>query len=507
MTVGATEHTGPRGAADGERLHGYEPVIGLEVHAQLLTASKMFCGCSADYADAPPNSHVCPVCLGMPGVLPVINQEAVRQTVMTGLALHCEIPEFSKFDRKNYPYPDLVKGYQISQYDLPLCRHGFLDVKTAGGIKRIGITRVHLEEDTAKLTHRADGHDPYSLMDVNRSGLPLMEIVSEPDINSPEEARLYFMTLRGVLQYLGVNNGDMEKGSLRCDVNISLRPAGTTGLHNPKTEIKNVNSFRAVMRALEYEIERQRRELTAGRSLLQETRGWDETGGVTKPQREMALGHVVRYFPAPDLPPLVTSRARVEEIRAALPELADARAVRFMNEYGVPEAVADQLTASKDLADYFEEAVRLTPGRDARAVSTWVVGDLQYHLHEAALDLVDGKVSPRHLAGMLGLMANGTLSSKLAKQVFERMFATGKDAETIVREENLVQVSDASALETVVRAVVEQNPQPVEDYRAGKTAAFQFLVGKVMAATRGKADPNLTRRILKRTLEIGDVGG
>jgi aspartyl-tRNA(Asn)/glutamyl-tRNA(Gln) amidotransferase subunit B len=484
-------------------------VIGLEVHAQLLTASKMFCPCSADYADAPPNSHVCAVCMGMPGVLPTINEAAVRMTVMTGLALHCDIPEYSKFDRKNYPYPDLVKGYQISQYDLPLCRHGSLEIKTAQGTKRIGITRVHLEEDTAKLLHRTEGGVPYSLLDLNRSGVPLMEIVSEPDINSPDEARIYFMTLRSILQYLGVNNGDMEKGSLRCDVNISLRPAGSTGLHNPKTEIKNVNSFRAVMRALEYEIERQCRELAAGRTLIQETRGWSEDLGETVPQRTKEYAHDYRYFPEPDLPPLVLDRATVERIRASLPELADARAVRLVREYGLPEAQAEQLTTAKDLADYYEEAVLLTPRGegDGRIVANWVVGELQRLLRAAGRELGESPITPAHVAGLLALLADGTLSNTLAKQVFERMFETGKDAATIVREENLVTVSDEAALEAIVRQVIEENPKVVADYRGGKTAALRSLMGGVMKATRGKADPALATLILQRALEVGDSGG
>ena len=503
MTTTTTDTQYPAFAAQ----HAYEPVIGLEVHAQLLTVSKMFCACSTAYADAPPNTRVCPVCLGMPGVLPLINGEAVRKTVMTALALHCEIPEFSKFDRKNYPYPDLVKGYQISQYDMPLSRTGYLDIKVGGRAKRIGITRVHLEEDTAKLLHRSEGGQQYSLMDVNRAGVPLMEIVSEPEINSPEEARAYFMALRGVLQYLGVNNGDMEKGSLRCDVNISLRPAGSSELPTYKAEIKNVNSFRAVMGALEFEIERQRRALSAGEALIQETRGWSEDLGQTVPQRTKEFAHDYRYFPEPDLPPLLMERAVVESIRAALPELADARTTRLAQRYGLPEATAEQLTSAKELADYFEEAVGLAPGDDGRAVANWIVGDLQYLLHTSGQELGACQVTPRHLGGMLELLANGTLSTKLAKQVFERMFATGKDAATVVREEGLVQVSNADELEAVIRAAMEGNPQAVSDYRAGKTTAFQFLVGKVMAATKGKADPNLTRQILQRILEVGDVGG
>ncbi len=480
----------------------YEVVVGLEVHAQLLTKSKMFCGCSSAYADAPPNTHVCPVCLGMPGVLPIINEDAVRMTVMTGLALHCEIPEHSKFDRKNYAYPDLVKGYQISQYDMPLCRDGYLDIKTSQGVKRIGIIRVHLEEDTAKLLHRSDGGEQYSLMDVNRSGVPLMEIVSEAHINSPEEAGSYFMTLRSVLQYLGVNNGDMEKGSLRCDVNVSLRPAGSTAF-GVKTEIKNINSFRAVMRALEFEIQRQTRELSAGHTIQQETRGWSDDRGETVPQRSKEFAHDYRYFPEPDLPPLLMERHAVAHIHATLPELATDRAVRLQADFGLPESAAEQLTTSKEVADYFEETVALLPHRDGRAVANWILGDLQYQLRTAGIELSASLVTPQHLAGLLALLADGTLSSKLAKDVFERMFTTGKEAAVIVREEGLVQVSDQGALEQIVRDVLTKHAKVVADYHGGKVSAFQFLVGQVMAATRGKADPNLTRQILQQALDTG----
>src|SRR6185312_8392578 len=353
----------------------YEVVIGLEVHSQLLTRSKMFCSCATDYANAAPNTHVCPVCMGMPGVLPVINQEAVAYTIMTALALNCTIPEYSKFDRKNYPYPDLMKGYQISQYDIPLSKDGYLTIEYDGQTRRIGITRVHLEEDTARLLH----HGSYSLIDVNRSGTPLMEIVSEPDMRSPEEARLYMQKLREILVYLGVSSGRMEEGSLRCDANISVRPRGQQQL-GVKTEIKNMNSFRAVERALAYEAQRQIEMLRTGQPIHQETRGWVETRGITVPQRSKEQAHDYRYFPEPDLPPLVISRAWVKELFEKLPELPDARRARYMEEYGLSTQDANVLTEDKALGDYFEQVVSAFPTSDrkarAKAASNLVINEV-----------------------------------------------------------------------------------------------------------------------------------
>ncbi len=477
----------------------FEPVIGLEVHAQLLTRSKMFCGCSAAYADAPPNTHVCPVCMGAPGVMPVINAEAVRDTVKVALALHCDIPEFSKFDRKNYPYPDLVKGYQISQYDMPLSRDGYLDVEMDGASFRVGIVRVHLEEDTAKLVHRSDLDGTYSLMDVNRSGVPLMEIVSAPDIHSPEQARAYFQTLRAVLQYLGVNDGDMEKGSLRCDANISLRPKGTTGL-GVKTEIKNMNSFRAVRDALAYEIARQTRVLQGGGTITQETRGWDEARGETLPQRSKEFAHDYRYFPEPDLPPLTLSRAYVGEVRAALPELAGARRARFVTEYELPEADADVLTRSKGLADFFEQTAAAAPAGRARDVANRLLSDVGGILNAQGIELEASKLTPQNLAAVVGLVHDGTLNNKTARTVLEETLTTGKAPQAIVRERGLSKIADPAQLEPIVRQVVASTPKAVADYRAGKTAALDALFGKVMGQTRGQADPAVARELLERAL-------
>src|SRR5438105_3348821 len=364
----------------------FEVVIGLEVHSQLLTKSKMFCSCSTDYAYAAPNTHVCPVCMGMPGVLPVINQQAVAYTIMTALALNCSIPEFSKFDRKNYPYPDLMKGYQISQYDIPLSRHGYLTFEHNGQTRKIGITRVHLEEDTARLLH----HGRYSLVDINRSGTPLMEIVSEPDMRSPEEARLYMQRLREILVYLGVSSGRMEEGSLRCDANISVRPRGEKEL-GVKTEVKNMNSFRSVERALEYEAQRQITMARAGEPIYQETRGWVETKGITVPQRSKEQAHDYRYFPEPDLPPLVISRAWVEELRAQLPELPDARRARYKSEYGLSAQDANVLTEDKALGDYFEQVVAALPAQNrvarARAAANLTLNDVARLLKSHSTDI------------------------------------------------------------------------------------------------------------------------
>ena len=381
----------------------YEVVIGLEVHSQLLTKSKMFCSCSTDYAYAAPNTHVCPICMGMPGVLPVINQQAVAYTIMTALALNCEIPQYSKFDRKNYPYPDLMKGYQISQYDIPLSKNGFLIIDHHGQIKRIGITRVHLEEDTARLLH----HDGYSLVDINRSGTPLMEIVSEPDMRSPEEARLYMQKLREILVYLGVSSGRMEEGSLRCDANISIRSKGQQEL-GVKTEIKNMNSFRSVERALAYEAQRQTELLRSGQAIHQETRGWVETKGITVSQRSKEYAHDYRYFPEPDLPPLLISSDWVEELRAKLPELPDARRVRYIDEYGLSVQDANVLTEDKALGDYFESVLAVTRTSElkerAKAAANLVLNDVVRLLKSNSMPVSENPLSPLASANLLDLL-------------------------------------------------------------------------------------------------------
>src|SRR5881275_2471630 len=396
----------------------YEVVIGLEVHSQLLTKSKMFCSCSTDYAYAAPNTHVCPVCMGMPGVLPVINQAAVNYTIMTALALNCTIPEYSKFDRKNYPYPDLMKGYQISQYDIPLSKNGYLTIEHHGQTRKIGITRVHLEEDTARLLH----HEGYSLVDVNRSGTPLMEIVSEPDMRSPEEARLYMQKLREILVYLGVSSGRMEEGSLRCDANISIRPRGRQEL-GVKTEIKNMNSFRSVERALEYEAQRQIAMARAGETIHQETRGWVETKGITVPQRSKEQAHDYRYFPEPDLPPLVISRAWVEELRAQLPELPDVRRTRYKSDYGLSAQDANVLTEDKALGDYFEQVMAASPTMDrnarAKAVANLVLNDVVRLLKSNSISVSESPLSPAASANLLDLLEKERITGKQAKDVLE----------------------------------------------------------------------------------------
>ncbi|MGZ3624996.1 MAG: Asp-tRNA(Asn)/Glu-tRNA(Gln) amidotransferase subunit GatB [Ktedonobacteraceae bacterium] len=479
----------------------YEVVIGLEVHSQLLTNSKMFCSCSTDYAYAAPNTHVCPICMGMPGVLPVINQQAVAYTIMTALALNCEIPQYSKFDRKNYPYPDLMKGYQISQYDIPLSQNGFLIIDHHGQMKRIGITRVHLEEDTARLLH----HEGYSLVDINRSGTPLMEIVSEPDMRSPEEARLYMQKLREILVYLGVSSGRMEEGSLRCDANISIRPKGQSEL-GVKTEIKNMNSFRSVERALAYEAQRQTELLRSGQTIHQETRGWVETKGITVSQRSKEYAHDYRYFPEPDLPPLLISRDWVEELRSQLPELPDARRLRYMDEYGLSAQDANVMTEDKALGDYFESVLavsRTSALKDrAKAATNLVLNDVVRLLKSSSIPISENPLSPLASANLLDLLEKERITGKQAKEVLEEAFASGKMPDVIVKERGFEPpISDLSALERIVEEVISNNSKAANDYRAGKTNALQSLIGQVMKQTRGQAKADSVRKILIEKLD------
>lgn len=471
----------------------YEAIIGLEVHVQLLTRSKMFCGCSADYAAAPANTHVCPVCLGMPGVLPVINQRAVEYTIMTGLALNCQIATFSCFARKNYNYPDLMKGYQISQYEWPLCSNGWLEIDVDGGSKRIGIERVHLEEDTAKLFHVGE----YSLIDVNRSGVPLMEIVSRPDMRTAEEARRYLVKLQQILRYLGVSTGNMEEGAMRCEANISVRPAGSERW-GTKVEIKNLNSFRAVKLALEYEIERQISLLRAGQLVHQVTMGWDETRGVTVVQRSKEEAHDYRYFPEPDLPPLFISREWVEQIRSSLVELPDARRERFVREYGLNPNDVAVLVAEREIADYYEACVKAYG--DPVTVCHWVSGELFRLLKATEKPITEVKITPEALAELLQLVDRNVIHLNAAKAVFEEMFQTGRRPSQIVEERGLAQISDDETLKAIVEQVIAQNPEPVENFRKGKEQALGFLVGQVMKATHGKANPKLAGELLRRAL-------
>ncbi len=492
-----------------EKTVNFETIIGLEVHAQLLTKSKMFCRCSADYASAPPNTHVCPVCLGMPGVLPTINQQAVEYTVMTALAIHCTISDYTKFDRKNYPYPDLMKGYQISQYDAPFGHHGWLTIEINGAKRRVGITRVHLEEDVAKLIHRTSpGGESYSLADVNRSGVPLMEIVGEPDLRSPEEARQYLIKLRSILQYLGVSTGNMEEGSFRCDANISIRPENRPE-STAKVEVKNMNSFKAVYRAMEYEAKRLRKVVAEGRKPIQETRGWVEEKGKTVSQRSKEYAHDYRYFPEPDLPPLVLNRDWVEEIRAKLPELPEARRDRFVAEYGLPLYDANLLTSSSATADYFEDCLKtdeykkLPPDKGTKEISNWLLGETSRIMNANNINIVDfrKRVSPERLVGLTNLMVKGTISGTTAKPVLEDMFKTSKSADEIIKERGLGQISDTQQLEEAISQVISANPQALADLKAGKEQALKFLVGQVMKVTRGRANPKLVNELLKERLK------
>ena len=479
----------------------YSVVIGLEVHSQLLTKSKMFCGCSADYASDPPNTHVCPVCLGLPGSLPVINRQAIDFTIMTGLALNCEVGGLTRFDRKNYFYPDLMKDYQISQYDQPIATNGWLDVEVGGERRRIGIRRVHLEEDTARLAHREGARGQrYSLVDVNRAGTPLMEIVSDPDIATPEEARAYLVKLRQILVYLGVSTGSMEEGSFRCDANVSIRPAGQQELGS-KVEVKNMNSFRAVYRALEHEVERQAAVLDAGGRIPQETRGWDDERGATVSQRSKEFAHDYRYFPEPDLPPLVLTADRVEGVRGRLAELPEARRTRFRTQYGLSEYDSGVLTADSGAADYFEAVVAsLGKPESAKTAANWLVNDLFGRLNAGARPLAEVKVTPEGLSELIRLVEDGTISQRAAKEVFAEMFESGRPAGAIVAERGLTQISDDAALESAVDQALAANSKSVADYRAGRQQALGYLVGQVMRLTRGKANPAVVNQLILRKL-------
>ena len=480
----------------------YETVIGLEVHVQLQTQSKMFCSCRADYQSAPVNSRVCPVCLGLPGALPVINRRAVEYTIMTGLALNCGIPQLTKFDRKNYPYPDLMKGYQISQYDLPIAVDGHLDIECDRGPKSVGVRRVHLEEDVAKMQHFPGGSDGYSLVDVNRSGVPLMEVVSEPDMRSAEEARAYLMNLHSLLQYLGVTTGNMQDGSFRCDANISIRPKESDEF-GTRTEIKNMNSFRSVFQALNFEAERQRRVVEAGERVVQETRGWVEERAVTVSQRSKEEAHDYRYFPEPDLPPLDISPDWVEEIRSRLPELAPQRCARYRKDYGLSDYDARLLTSTKAISDYFERAVALRPASEAFAkqASNWMLGDLSGLLNQENRDISDSPVSPEHLVELIGLVDKGSISTTMAKTVLEEAYASGNSPGRIVEQRGYTQISDTSSVEPSVIEALEANPRAVADYLSGKESAAKFLVGQVMKLTRGQAKPELVNQLVTDALE------
>jgi aspartyl-tRNA(Asn)/glutamyl-tRNA(Gln) amidotransferase subunit B len=478
---------------------GYEVVIGLEVHAQLLTKSKMFCSCSADYTSAPPNGNTCPVCLGLPGALPVMNRQAVEMTVRTALALSCAIPAFTKFDRKNYFYPDLPKGYQISQYDLPLSRDGHLEFVVDGERTRCGITRVHLEEDTGTMHHAGDvlQEATSSLVDLNRCGVPLMEIVGEPDLRSADAAREYLVRLRQILMYIGVNDGNLEAGSLRCDANVSLRAVVATEL-GTKVEVKNMNSFRAVHRAITFEIERQAAVLDSGGNLVQETRGWVDTRGATVSQRSKEMAHDYRYFPEPDLPPLQLAPDLVERIRAGIPELPEARALRFSEQYGLSAYDAAVLTTTRADADTYESLVGA--GVSAKTAANWQMGDVAALANENRLPLADSGLGVNGLAALLALLEKGAINGATAKELLAELYVGGGDPAALVAERGLGQVGDADELGSIISEVIDANPKACEDFRGGRDVALQSLVGQVMKATRGRADARLVTSLLRERL-------
>ncbi len=476
----------------------YEVVIGLEVHTELRTATKIFCGCKTSFGAAP-NTNVCPVCLGLPGVLPVLNKKVLEFAVRTGLALNCEISRFSKFDRKNYYYPDLPKNFQTSQYDLPICEHGHLDVEVDGKNYTIGITRAHMEEDAGKLVHHGTSitDSDYSLVDYNRTGTPLLEIVSEPDMRSAKEAVAYMEKLRAILQYCGISDCKMEEGSLRCDANVSVRPVGQKEL-GTKTEIKNINSFRGVERAIEYEAMRQAELLEDGGTVVQETRTWDEKEGVTKSMRKKEDANDYRYFPEPDLVPFTVSEEYIENIRKGLPELPDARKARYVSELGLPSYHAEYITNDKDRADYFEAMERA--GADPKEAANWLMGDFAKLLAQNNLEIKDAPVKPEDMAELLKLIAKGTISGKIAKKVFPDMWESGKSPDVIIKEKGLVQISDTGALEALADKVIAANPQSVADFKAGKKKAVGFLMGQIMRETKGKANPQAVNAILAKKL-------
>jgi len=473
----------------------WEAVIGLEVHAQLLTESKIFCGCSTRFG-AEPNTHTCPVCLGLPGSLPVLNKKVVDYALRMALATHCSIAPYSLSARKNYFYPDLPKGYQISQFELPLAEKGWIDIEAHGRVKRIGITRIHIEEDAGKLIH--DEVRPVSYVDFNRTGVPLMEIVSEPDLRTPEEAGEYLRRLREILRYLEICDGNMEEGSFRCDANISLRPEGTSGF-GTKAELKNMNSFKHVEKALEFEIRRQRAVLEDDGEIDQETRLWDAARGVTLSMRGKEEAHDYRYFPDPDLLPVEISEDWIESVRKTLPELPETKRQRLISRYELPEYDAQILTSSKALANYFEECVRFHP--QPKTVSNWIMVELVRELKRAEKEIEQCPVSAKDLAALLDLIQEGVISGKIAKTVFEEMFETGKSPKTIVQDRGLIQMTDAAQIRVVIEEVLQNNPDKIAAYKEGKTKLLGYFVGEVMKKTQGKANPKVVNEILRQKLD------
>jgi aspartyl-tRNA(Asn)/glutamyl-tRNA(Gln) amidotransferase subunit B len=485
-----------------EVLGRYEAVIGLEVHAQLETLTKAFCACSTNFGDAP-NANTCPVCLGLPGALPVLNKKALELALRASVALHCKIQPRSRFARKNYFYPDLPKGYQISMYELPLATEGWLDIELDGSTKRIGITRLHLEDDAGKSLHEGfSDSDRWSYIDLNRCGVPLAEIVSEPDLRTPAEAYAYLNALKQVLEYTEVSDCNMEQGSLRCDANVSVRLRGTSEF-GTKAEVKNLNSFRYLAHALEFEIERQIGVLESGGSITQETRLWNVAAGRTEPMRSKEFAHDYRYFPDPDLLPVFVSPAVVEEVRRQMPELPDAKVARLLRDYGIAPYDAGVLTATRALADYFEAAVRA--GAPAKAASSWISIELFRRLNDAGKDIADSPVAPAALAELLRRVEGGEITAASGKRVFATMFETGKRAADIIATEGMAQINDASAIERIAQTVVASSPDNAAKYRAGNQGVFKFFVGQVMRETRGQANPQLVNEILKRVLASGSL--
>lgn len=468
----------------------YEVIIGLEVHAELSTKTKMYCNCSTTFG-ADPNTHCCPICTGMPGVLPVLNERVVEYAVKAGLATNCEISRFSKQDRKNYFYPDLPKAYQTSQYDLPLCIGGHLDFNVNGQKKRVGITRIHIEEDAGKLIH--DAYTGDTLVDMNRCAVPLIEIVSEPDIRSADEAVAYMQTLKSILEYLEVCDCKMQEGSLRCDVNLSVRPVGQKEF-GTRTETKNLNSFKAIHNSIEFEIQRQIEVLENGGVIHQETRRFDDVKGVGYAMRSKEDAQDYRYFPEPDLAPIILSDEYINNIKDNLPEMPHIKKERYINEYSLPEYDAEILTSSKKTANFFEKTNSIC--NNPKAVSNWIMGDFARLLNEKEIEIDESKVTEENLAALIMLMDKGTISSKIAKQIFEEMFETGEKAEDIVNKKGLVQISDEGAIKEICQRIVDANPQSIADYKAGKDRAIGYLVGQIMKETKGKANPQIVNKIL-----------